>query len=452
MRKREKREENGRPSILSQIENTLRQNQIVFLVMIFVFLVVTGYFLYQLKEMQKSRIGQMQFMVLMTAMILVIVTVFLIVFTERQKKRLENLIRVPMHEIMLAMEELEKGNLVFESSYRSENEMGILSEGMHRTVRTLHGYIENIEQVLLALSDKNYRIENKYGYNGEFVRISDAMDRVIQELNDTMGGICEGFGIVEDAGSQLNHSAITLARDTMSNAATIEQFSASIEEIVCQVKKNLGKMEEVNREEKEITSRIEACWEGIRSLQELMEQTVEHTKLLDSFMGDMDELSAQINLLSLNASIEAARAGTAGKGFAVVAEEIRKLSDQTVAVTGKSKRYIETCTFDVKEGMKKVQQTGEEVSKISGQVHRIRDMVQETAEVSRSQLEEMQNFEDGVVDMSKIVQKDSDLAGDLEKQAKDMEIAVEHISEIMKEFKLAESSCKKQVDTGRKME
>lgn len=386
----------------------------------------------------QDRIRQMQITVLITAVIVILAAVFLTVFTGRQKKRLERLIQVPIQEIMQAMKELENGNLVFESSYHSENEMGILTESIRRTVRTLRGYIENVEHVLHALAQKDYRIENKYEYRGDFVRISEAMDHIIEELNETMGGIFKGIRVAEEAGGKVNRSSVSLAKDTMANAASIQEFSACIEAIVSQVKQNLEKVEEVNREEKEITKWIEVCWDGIRSLKEVMEQTVEHTKMLDGFMEDMDELSAQINLLSLNASIEAARAGSAGKGFAIVAEEIRKLSDQTVVITGKSKKYIQNCNQDVQEGMQDVRQTEGEVSKISERIHRIRDMVQETAEVSGAQLLEMKNFEDGVVDMAKTVQNDSGLAESLERQAKDMQESMESINRKMKEFRLAE--------------
>ena len=385
----------------------------------------------------RQRIAGMQVTVLIMVVVLVLVTVGIVFLSNRQKKKMERLLNVPIQEIMLAMQELERGNLSYESSYYSESEMGMVNDSIRRTTRILRGYIANIEQVLSALSNKEYDIKNEYEYQGDFVKISNAMDQIIKELNGAIKDIKMGVGIVENAGKQVKNSAVSLAKDTMSNAASIEQFSASIEEIVSQVKQNLGKMQEVGRKEEEITKWIERCREEIVTLRQVMEKTTASTKRLYSFMGDMDELSSQINLLSLNASIEAARAGAAGKGFAVVAEEIRKLSDQTVVVTGKSRRYIETCTNDAQEGMEEVLRTGEEISMISKQIHVIRDMAEETAKVSEAQLLEMQNFEEGVVDMAKIVQKDSELAGSLESEAGNMEASVDSITARMKEFRLA---------------
>lgn len=382
------------------------------------------------------RIVQMEATLFATAFVVAAATLFLVVVSAGQRRKIERLINVPVQEILRAMAELEHGNLAYESEYESENEMGILMESVRRTVRILRGYIGNIEQVLSALSKKEYNIENKYEYCGDFVRISEALDSIILELNDTMGQMFHGVEVVENAGDRVGETAVALAKDTMENAASIEELSASMREIVGQVTETLEKTEEVNHEEQEITGWIENCWERMRCLQSVLQQTVDSTKYLSSFMGDMDEISEQVNLLSLNASIEAARAGAAGKGFAVVAGEIRKLSDQTVMLTEKSKQYIAECTAVVHEGMTDAEILGAEIARITDRIHSIRDMVKETAEVSSGQLLILQNFGENITEMAEIVQKDSDFAGNLEAQARDMKVSVEKINAVIQEFHL----------------
>lgn len=382
----------------------------------------------------QNRIKRSAIVMVVTGIAVVLAAVFMMISAAWQKRKMNRLINVPINEILTAMEELEKGNLAYESSYHSDNEMGILMDCVRKTVSTLRGYIGNIEQVLLSLSEKKYDIQNNYEYKGDFIRISDALNVIIEELNETVADISDGIKIVGCTGEKVKDTAVSLARDTNDNAATIEELSASVEEIVHHVSQILERMDKINAEEKEITEWIEQCHKEMDCLEQDMEQTVKVTEYLEQFMFEMDNITKEINMLSLNASIEAARAGDFGKGFAVVAEEVRSLSNQTVEVTSQSREYIQNCTTAVTKGMDEIRKTSKEMTEIAVKVHKIKDMVKETSEVSHTQLGIMQNFEDAVVDMSLNVQNDSGIANTLEKQAEDMDISVEKISSKMQEF------------------
>lgn len=420
----EKKEEKGGQSIVMTIENILKQNQIIIFAISLVFLLVMGYSSWNLKQVQNEK--SMTVMVL-TGIAVVLAAVFMTASAAWQKKKMNQLIAEPMKELLTAMEELEKGNLLYESSYHSENEMGILTESIRRTGSTLRGYIGNIEQVLHSISNKNYNVKNDFEYRGDFVRIAEALNTITMGLSETVGDISEGMDVVEHAGEQVRDAAVVLAKDAMDNAATIEELSASIEEIADQVKRNLDKLEEVNREEREITGWIEQCHQEMGLLEKEMEEIVRSTQYLDEFMQDMDEISRQINMLSLNASIEAARAGSMGMGFAVVAEEVRSLSNETVKVTNQSKEYIGNCTSLIMKGMNEIRTAGREMTQIADRIHRIKDMVQDTSELSGAQLEEIENFESAIADLADNVQNGADMATHLEIQAGDMENSMEKI-------------------------
>ena len=77
---------------------------------------------------------------------------------------------------------------------------------------------------------------------------------------------------------------------------------------------------------------------------------------INSFLANITEISEQTNLLSLNAAIEAARAGQEGKGFAVVAEEIRNLADKSTLIVGDINRIINIITINTNDAVSKVEQ------------------------------------------------------------------------------------------------
>lgn len=394
----------------------------------------------KISKKSQQRINILQKLVLGSIVIFIIAFINLILTSLRQKRKIEKLIHVPVQEILKAMEELSNGNLQYESNYYSDNEMGLLNEQIRCTTKILRGYIENIESVLTSLASKNYAIENHYSYNGDFIRISKAINHIIGHLNHTIRIINADIQQLDDAGTKVATASEALAKDTMQNAATIEQFSASVEEIISQLQQNLSRMDEIFQEEQKITDSIDSCKTKINELDNIMEQTVDAAQYLYSFMKDMDDISEQINLLSLNDSIEAARAGSEGRGFAVVAQEIRNLSKQTILVTKKSREYIDNCNQSAQNGMTQIQCTKREITHITEQIHHIKDMAKDTSEISHSQLIEMKCFGDGVVDMAQVVQHDSDMSENLEQLSCNMEQSVQHIRKRMEEFKISVQS------------
>ena len=391
------------------------------------------------KAAQESSAQNQRVAALMMASVAVLLVVIIwleLLDAKRQNTKLEQMLKIPIREIITAMQELEKGNLKYESSYHSENEMGVLMDAIRRTTGILSGYIGNVEKTLKALACKQYNIRNDYVYAGDFVQISDAMNGIMEELKSTIGEISRDVEVVRGAGVQVEKLAAVLAENTGENAKTVERMTEALGTVVGHVGGTLEKMQEVDRAEKEVTDWAENCCERTKDLQQVMEHVVASTRYLETLMNGMQDISEEIGLLSLNASIEAAKAGEQGKSFAVVAEQIRKLSGQTERVSANAKEYIVNCSEAVKKGMQEVMSTGEQVLMITERMRRIRSMVETASGYAAGQLEEMKTFQEGIDDMAKVVQNDSRLADHMEGHANSLKMCVEEMSEKMSEFQI----------------
>jgi methyl-accepting chemotaxis protein len=125
----------------------------------------------------------------------------------------------------------------------------------------------------------------------------------------------------------------------------------------------------------------------LKNTMKLMKSIKESTDNISNTLLVINEISDQIGLLSLNASIEAARAGDSGKGFAVVAHEISKLGDKTNSNATIIKKLINQANQNVNEGLKAMEQSSNSFSSIVSNVANSIEKIEGISSLSTSQLE-----------------------------------------------------------------
>lgn len=142
---------------------------------------------------------------------------------------------------------------------------------------------------------------------------------------------------------------------------------------------------EVSSEIKEVHSRIEGCQNELTDARELSSQTIEISRAMQTDLDNLldvisrmseviagiDSISMQTNLLSLNASIEAARAGMAGRGFAVVAAEIRELAAKTQELNGNMGSFVDSIKDASKKSVNSATETISALGTITEKINNI---------------------------------------------------------------------------------
>jgi len=130
--------------------------------------------------------------------------------------------------------------------------------------------------------------------------------------------------------------------------ASIEEIAASVGDVSTHTKQSLEKLNGDLESLQQVSAILQSTDEGHKSMQDDIARLVDRVNSVAKLMELIKRIADQTNLLALNASIEAARAGEAGKGFAVVAEEVRKLAEEsaaiTVSITNVTKTLLEKST------------------------------------------------------------------------------------------------------------
>lgn len=237
----------------------------------------------------------------------------------------------------------------------------------------------------------------------EFSFLEVLLDHFRERIGKLIRNISDMVFSLSSATEEMSASSTTLAESSQNQAASAEEVTATIEEVsaamegiagstsdqftnistlINQIHELSGIITEMGHDAKETAALTETISSQARSGSKSLEYMKESMSKISASSGDIqnivgiiNDISDKINLLSLNAAIEAARAGDAGRGFAVVADEISKLADQTAHSIKEISALILENETEISRGTENVRTSVETISRIISGVNVISDFI-----------------------------------------------------------------------------
>lgn len=284
----------------------------------------------------------------------------------------------PITYITAGAAELEKGNLKINIDVNTNDELGRLAKGINHISETMNNYVQDISQQLSSMASNNMDIEIKQKYIGDFIPIQTSIEQIAKSLNETLHRITVSADDVASGSVSVSDGAQILSKGALEQEAAIEELAVSIESLSDDVKANADDAQKMSLIVKEVGENIKISNEEMEQLVSAMADIRTSSAGIEQILKTIGEIARQTNLLSLNASIEAARAGLAGKGFAVVADEIRNLAEKSGEALQQTSELIENSFESVKRGTNIADETAkslfavvEGAKEISGSVDKI---------------------------------------------------------------------------------
>lgn len=234
----------------------------------------------------------------------------------------------------------------------------------------------------------------------------DEIGMMSQAVND----ICEKMG---KNISDVIVSSEQLSADSLKQASSVEEISASLEEMSSMTRRNADNAGQVNELMKYAGRVVTKANDSISGMTVSMEDISRAGAETSKIIKTIDGIAFQTNLLALNAAVEAARAGESGAGFAVVADEVRSLALRTAEASKNTAVLIEGMIKKIKNGSEILRSVNEAIIEISEITAKAGNLTDEIAAASGEQADGITQIAGGIAEVDKITQQNASGAEEL---------------------------------------
>ena len=278
----------------------------------------------------------------------------------------------PLVKVSTIIEEIANGdiNADFDMVKESNDEIGLIIEKMKELTQSLGNIVGRIRNSSDTMSANSYELNDT---SSQTLAANNEISKAVEDVAEGSTGMASSI-------SKINENLEEMSRET-------KDINESVNEIRNQTTAVQDSSKIMNDKIKSMQDSSHKMDDGISAISKRIETVNTTVDKVSNIVSVIEEISSETNLLSLNASIEAARAGDAGKGFAVVAQEIRVLSDNTNTELENIKQIIsslvEECRYCVQASGTIVEDNAkqkEEIKAVLEEFSSLDEQIQRTAE------------------------------------------------------------------------
>lgn len=356
-----------------------------------------------------------------------------------QAKRIGGRIGEPVRTFAERLQQLSEGDLHSAVPDTGEkNEVAVLAEASGKIARELSLVIEDVDYMLDQIAVGNLVVESRYpqAYQGDYQGILKAIHKLKEHYTETMKQIKAASKQVETGAAQLAQNAQSLAEGAADQAGAVEELSATITSVTQQVESATEITRQAGAQAAYLAEVADTSNHQMEKMTQAMEKISGNSKEIGNIVTDIENIASQTNLLSLNASIEAARAGEAGRGFAVVADEIRGLAKESGDSVVSTRDLIQKALDEIDNGNQITDATVQSLSVVLSGICDIRNGAATVAENSEQQLMEIRQIEQGMDQISEIIQSNSAAAQENSATSQELSAQAESLNNLLAGFQM----------------
>ncbi|MCH5208179.1 MAG: HAMP domain-containing protein [Oscillospiraceae bacterium] len=348
-------------------------------------------------------------------------------------------VTVPLKKIQDKIAEMADGKISgADIDYKLDDDIGALAFAVNKMAHYNGEVISDITYTAGEIANENLCVTPSGDYHGDYTPVKTALESIVSSLRNVITNVEQAGRQVSNGSEEMSRNSSVLSRAAEDEEVTVKQLNANLNIVYNQSNDNSEKAATARSIADESMKIVNEGNEKMTRMLEAMNEISNTSSEIANIIKTIQDISSQTNILSLNASIEAARAGAAGKGFAVVAGEVGNLANMTAEAAKSTTTLIETSINAVKNGTVIANETAKMLEKIVEKTDATSKVVEEIADSSAKQAESVKEVLAGMNGISNTVTQISDSARECADSSEELATQAAMLHETIESFVIDE--------------
>lgn len=310
-------------------------------------------------------------------------------------------VKRPLGQLQYIADELAKGNSAIKIEDCAKDELGRIVVEFKEVVDSTQRHAK----IAHTIAQGDLTVEVPIRSEKDLLGL--ALKELVTDNSNVLLGIKESSMQLTSGAGQVASASQALAQGSTEQASAIEEITASMGDIAKDVNHNAEVTNAADQLVRDMVTKAEKGNGQMQDMMKAMEAIQASSHSISKVIKTIDDIAFQTNILALNATVEAARAGVHGKGFAVVAEEVKNLAEKSAAAAQETAELIQSSIDRVEEGSVLAGETSEALKEIVDNLEECVKQIDGISQASSQQATAVAQINQAISQVSQVVQTNS---------------------------------------------